>query len=157
MSEISQNAERVKKYRMRKAAVEKLTAGKLAAEKHTVGKLTAVSAEETLWKCIVMFQGYTFHTVSGLTFTYSLKVGRDGEFTKELFIDRRENSKSLSWSSIRIAFERVMEKTAENPDTVFSRPKAIGDIRGISYIYSLLWRFGVITVPEEAEKKLRGE
>lgn len=36
-------------------------------------------------------------------------------------------------------------------------PKAIGDIRGISYIYSLFWRFGVITVPEEAEKKLRGE
>lgn len=100
-----------------------------------------------------MFQGYTFHTVSGLPFTYSLKVGRAGEFTKELFIDRRENSKSLSWSSVKIAFKRVLE----NPDTVFSHPKAIGDIRGISYVYSLLWRFGVITVPEEAEKKLRRE
>lgn len=36
-------------------------------------------------------------------------------------------------------------------------PKAIGDIRGISYIYSLLWRFTLIDVPEEARKKLRGE
>lgn len=95
----------------------------------------------------------TFYTVSGLPFTYKLKVGRDGEFTKELFIDRRENSKSLSWSSVRIAFERAVEKQG----TVFERPKAIGDIRGISYIYSLLWRFRVITVPEEAEKKLKGE
>lgn len=138
MSEISLNAERVQKYRMRKAAVE---------------KLASESAEENLWNCIVMFEGYIFHTVSGLPFTYSLKVGRAGEFTKELFIDRRENSKSLSWSSVRIAFKRVLE----NPDTVFSRPKEIGDIRGISYIYSLLWRFGVITVPEEARKKLRGE
>lgn len=138
MSEISLNAERVQKYRMRKAAVE---------------KLAAEPTEENLWNCIVKFQGYNFHTVSGLPFTYSLKVGRAGEFTKELFIDRRENSKSLSWSSVRIAFERVIE----NPDTMFDRPKAIGDIRGISYIYSLFWRFGVIAVPEEAEKKLRGE
>lgn len=30
-------------------------------------------------------------------------------------------------------------------------------IRGISYSYSLLWRFRVITVPAEVEKKLCGE
>ena len=116
-------------------------------------KLAVEPAEENLWNCIVMFQGYTFHTVSGLPFTYRLKAGRDGEFTKELFIDRRENSKSLSWSSVRIAFKRAVEKQG----TVLDRPKAIGDIRGISYIYSLFWRFGMITVPEEARKKLRGE
>ena len=139
---ISVGAERIRRMRQRNRSVE---------------KFAAEPAEEALWNCIVMFQGYTFHTVSGLPFTYRLKIGRDGEFTKELFIDRRENSKSLSWSSIRIAFERVMGKTAENPDVVFTRPKAIGDIRGISYIYSLLWRFGVITVPEEVRKKLRGE
>lgn len=63
MSEISLNAERVQKYRMRKAAVE---------------KLAAEPTEENLWNCIVMFQGYNFHTVSGLPFTYSLKVGRAG-------------------------------------------------------------------------------
>ena len=41
-------------------------------------------------------------------------------------------------------------------DYVFTRPKEIADVRGISYSYSLLWRFGVITVPEEVEDKLRG-
>ena len=26
------------------------------------------------------------------------------------------------------------------------RPKALGDIRGVSYVYPLLWRFGVLRV-----------
>ena len=34
------------------------------------------------------------------------------------------------------------------------KPKALGDIRGGSYIYSILWRFGLIRVPEEIEKKM---
>ena len=108
--------------------------------------------ERNLWKCIEAFQGYPFYTVSGLPFTYSLKVGRDGRYRKELFIDRRENSKSLAWSSIKMAFQKALEKQ----DTVFSRPKEIADVRGVSYSYSLLWRFGVIRVPEKAEKQLEG-
>ena len=44
-----------------------------------------------------------------------------------------------------------------DPDKVYEKPKAIGDIRGISYIYPMLWRFGVIKVPEEVEQKLRGK
>lgn len=137
LSEISQNAERVKKYRARKQAVSDLKEN---------------CTEENLWKCIIAFQGYPFSTSSGLPFTYTLKIGRNGKFTKELFIDRRENSKSLTWSSVKIAFGRVMEKQG----TVFDRPKAIADVRGISYSYSLLWRFGIICVPKEIEKKLRG-
>ena len=133
MSEISQNAERVRRYQARKKFKENCT-------------------EENLWKCIVAFQGYPFFTASGLPFTYTLKIGRNGTYTKELFIDRRENSKSLAWSSVKIAFERAMEK----PCTVFDRPKAIADVRGVSYSYSLLWRFGVIRVPEDVEEKLRG-
>ena len=34
------------------------------------------------------------------------------------------------------------------------KPKALGDIRGVSYIYSILWRFGIIRVPEAIEKKI---
>ena len=34
------------------------------------------------------------------------------------------------------------------------KPKALGDIRGVSYIYSILWRFGLIRVPEAIEKKM---
>ena len=34
------------------------------------------------------------------------------------------------------------------------KPKALGDIRGVSYIYPILWRFGLIRVPETIEKKM---
>lgn len=87
-----------------------------------------------------------------LPFQYTLRIGRNGDFTKELFINRRENSKSLYWGSVRIAFEKAMEKT----DHFFLRPKDIADVRGISYVYSLLWRFGIIMVPENIEHKLKG-
>lgn len=124
--------------------------------------LRTEQSEENLWNCIIAFQGYPFHTFSGLPFTYRLKVGRSGEYTKELFIDRRENSKSLSFSSIRLAFEKAVEKkelmqkrSGDADDSpVFDRPKALGDIRGVSYSYSLLWRFGVIEVPKEIAEKL---
>ena len=51
--------------------------------------------EENLWKCVVAFRGYKFKTLSGLPFTYKLKKGKGDEFTKELWVDRREGSKSL--------------------------------------------------------------
>lgn len=137
MSEISQNAERVKIYKARKAAV---------------GMLMAAPTEEQLWNCIVAFQNYLFHTVSGLPFSYFLKAGRNGEYTKELFIDRRENSKSLAWSSVRMVFQKAMEQQG----TVFVRPKELADVRGVSYTFSLLWRFGMISVPKEVERKLKG-
>ena len=35
-------------------------------------------------------------------------------------------------------------------------PKELADVRGASYSFSLLWRFGVIRVPDEVEAKLRG-
>ena len=98
------------------------------------------------------FSGISLFTSSGLPFTYTLKTGRDGTYTKELFIDRRTNSKSLAWSSVRLAFKKALKKR----DRTFSGPKEIGEIRGISYSYSLLWRFGVIRVPADVGRKLMG-
>lgn len=94
MSVISQNAERVKKYQKRKAAVDILAGD---------------CSKQNLWTCIIAFQHYPFHTASGLPFTYTLKTVQDGENTKELFIDRRKNSKSLVWSSIRLVFIKAVE------------------------------------------------
>ena len=91
-----------------------------------VNDLRENCTEDNLWRCIIAFQEYPFYTISGLPFTYTLKTGRRGGLTKELFIDRRENSKSLAWSSVKIAFERAIE----SKDTVFSRPKEIADVRG---------------------------
>ena len=133
MSEISQNAERVRKYKVRKSAVEILVDS---------------PTEEHLWDCIIAFQDYRFHTISGLPFSYTLKIGRNGEYTKELFIDCRENSKSLAWSSVRMAFEKALEKKG----AVFTRPKELADVRGVSYVFRLLWRFGMISVPDSVPK-----
>ena len=105
--------------------------------------------EENLWKCVVAFRGYKFKTMSGLPFTYTLKKGRGDEFTKELWIDRREDSKSLAWSSVLLAYHNI-SKIGE----VVDRPKALGDIRGVSYIYGLFYRFGLIDVPEKVKEKM---
>ncbi len=98
-------------------------------------------SEEDLWNCVVAFQGYTFKTITGLPFSYTIKTGN---LTKELWIDRRESSKSLSWSSVLLAYINIKEIGA-----VVERPKALGDIRGVSYIYGMFCRFGLIGMPEK--------
>ena len=37
---------------------------------------------------------------------------------------------------------------------VVDRPKALGDIRGVTYIYAMFYRFGLIDVPEKAKEKM---
>ena len=37
---------------------------------------------------------------------------------------------------------------------VVDRPKALGDIRGVSYIYGLFYRFGLIDVPDKVKEKM---
>ena len=105
--------------------------------------------DENLWKCVVAFRGYKFKTLSGLPFTYRLKKGRGDEFTKELWIDRREGSKSLAWSSVLLVYHNI-GKIGE----VVDRPKALGDIRGVSYIYGMFYRFGLIDVPKKVKEKM---
>ena len=105
--------------------------------------------EENLWKCVVAFRGYKFKTLSGLPFTYILKKGRGDEFTKALWIDRREGSKSLAWSSVMLAYHNI-GKIGE----VVVRPKVLGDIRGVSYIYGMFYRFGLIDVPGKVREQM---
>lgn len=50
---------------------------------------------ENLWQAVIAFQEYPFKTATGLPFRYKLKVGKNGEYNRELLIDRREKSKSL--------------------------------------------------------------
>lgn len=78
-----------------------------------------------------------------------MKKGRGDEFTKELWIDRREGSKSLAWSSVLLAYHNIGEI-----GEVVGRPKALGDIRGVSYIYGMFYRFGLIDVPDKVKEKM---
>ena len=97
-----------------------------------------------------IYAGVRFKTYSGLPFTYEIRKGRNGQYTKELWIDRRENSKSLAWSSVLLALGNI-KKVGE----VVERPKALGDIRGVTYIYGMFYRFGLINVPDEAKEKMK--
>lgn len=74
---------------------EKLSVGAERQRRYRAVKLLRKNpCEETLWNCIVAFQGYEFKTISGLPFAYQLKKGRGNKFTKELWIDRRKSSKA---------------------------------------------------------------
>ena len=103
--------------------------------------------EENFWCVVLAYAGIKFKTYSGLPFTYEVRKGRNGEYTKELWIDRREKSKSLAWSSVLLALGNIKEKVVE-------RPKALGDIRGVTYIYGMFYRFGLIDMPDEVKEKM---
>lgn len=116
--------------------------------------------EDTLWKCIVAYQGYEFNTVSGLPFSYELKRKSKGiltgtpcdgnmnksaseaksEYTKELWISRRTDSKPLTISTLLLALEKVKE----NPNQFYRGPKDFMKIRGISYIYAMFLEWGLV-------------
>ena len=114
-----------------------------------VKKLRNEPTEEHLWEVVLLYSGVNFKTYSGLLFSYEIKKGRNGEYTKELWIDRREKSKSLAWSSVLLALKNI-KKVGE----VVDRPKAPGDIRGVTYIYGMFYRFGLIGVPDDAKEKM---
>lgn len=104
--------------------------------------------EENFWGVVLAYAGVKFKTYSGLLFFYEIKKGRNGEYTKELWIDRREKSKSLAWSSVLLALGNIKGEVVE-------RPKALGDIRGVTYIYGMFYRFGLINVPDEVKEKMK--
>lgn len=131
---LSVGAERIRRMRKRNKVLE---------------ELGTEWSEEVLWAAVIEFQGYKFRTYSGLVFSYRLKKVRGDAYTKELFIDRRENSKSLAWSSVLLAFHNI-----PSIGSVVDRPKALGDIWGVTYIYAMLYRFGLIDAPEKAKEKM---
>ena len=128
---------------------EKISAGAERQLRYrAVRKLRTEPTEEHLWEVVLLYAGVRFKTYSGLPFTYEIRKGRNGQYTKELWIDRRENSKSLAWSSVLLALGNI-KKVGE----VVERPKALSDIRGVTYIYGMFYRFGLIDVPKEVKEK----
>lgn len=43
--------------------------------------LKEAPSEENLWQAVMAFQDYPFKTVTGLPFQYTLKTGKNGEWT----------------------------------------------------------------------------
>lgn len=118
--------------------------------KGLIMKLKSEPTEEILWDVIVLLQNHVFFTFSGLPFSYTIPIGRNGKLNKELVINRRDNSKSLTWSSVRLSFNNALRLKEE----IIEKPKAIGDIRGISYIYPIFYYVGLIEVPQKAKTNM---
>lgn len=115
--ELSLNAERIKKYRKRRMAIAKLEQSKDISD---------------LWKCIVLFEGYGFKTAKGLKYKYTVKGG-------EIFVDRKETSKSITMSTVELAFQNALE-LMDSAGAV-TGPKKLGTF-GASYLYPMFLRFG---------------
>ena len=138
-------------YFPREAPVEKISVGAERKRRYrAVRKLRTEPTEEHLWEVVLLYSGVRFKTYSGLPFTYEIRKGRNGQYTKELWIDRRENSKSLAWSSVLLALNNIKEV-----GSVVDGPKVLGDIRGVTYIYGMFYRFGLIDIPETAKGRSR--
>ncbi len=173
--ECSRHAEDSRKYRERRKTVEKLHEKikderklAVAGETHSA-EINTEKLENDLWQCIIAYQNYPFYTSSGLPFSYTVRRKKNGKYSGELAISRKEASKTLTRSSVLLAFYKVLEgmQTTEAvdldgvPSTTlilpeYKGPKAIGQIFGISYVYSLFWKWRLIQVPGKVEKKLRG-
>ena len=136
-------------YYPRTADKEKISVGAERQRRYRAMKRWGADpTEENFWGVVLAYAGVKFKTYSGLPFSYEVRKGRNGECTKELWIDRREKSKSLAWSSVLLALGNIKGKVVE-------RPKALGDIQGVTYIYGMFYRFGLIDVPDEVKEKMK--
>jgi hypothetical protein len=116
-------ANRLRKYRERKAKV-----GQLAAEMSSASKKT----KDLLWETLIAFENYPFKTATGLRYSYSVKGN-------ELFVSRKE--KSVTRASVNMAFEAAVRLQREVNE--ITGPKMLGCF-GASYLYPIFIRIGVI-------------
>lgn len=144
---MSTEAERIKLFRSRKAAVEEL-------QNH----LNLPDVSEYLWKCICLFENYPFQTSgrgkdhSGATkfrYTVTRSTGTSGRhytgvdvpgYGNEIWIEGKE--KSISRSTVDLAYRNGR---AEQESCGFvSGPHKLGVPGSRSYLYAMFLRFGVI-------------
>ena len=119
ISEVSLNAERNRKYRERKSAVNRL---KRKFEDKTI-------TVDDVWDTMKLFQEYTFYTVRHKKFRYAMTDG-------EIFVTRKD--KSITRASVEVALDKVVEKEGIVPG-----PKSM-DVFGSSYLYPVFIRIGII-------------
>ena len=139
---------RVDKSRKRSRAIKKLK-DKLACNNcQTMDKLVYENCSDELWNCIALFQNYTFRTSGrngsgAVKFEYVIKEShRTGKLTDELVFNRKENSKTITKSTIKMAFINALKE--QNSEGYVKGPKKL-KVFGASYLYSMFLRFGILT------------
>lgn len=133
MEEATLTAERLRKYRLRKSAVEKLQAD------IDVKDMTIVC--ETLWETLVLFVGYPFLTAKGLRYYYTIKGN-------EMFFTRKE--KSITRATVNMALQAAIN--LQKDGIRITGPKMLGCF-GASYLYPIFKRIGVISISDGEQKK----
>ena len=74
---------------------EKISVGAERQRRYRAMKRWRVDpTEENFWGVVVSYAGVGFKTYSGLPFSYEVRKGRNGEYTKELWIDRKSSNMS---------------------------------------------------------------
>ena len=144
---MSTECERIRLFRARRNAVSDLH-----------DHLFLPDASLYLWKAIIAFQSYPFHTSGrgsreGVKFTYEVSklttgggrryAGENVEgYGNEMWIitllDKVRKEKSISRSTVDLALRTALEKEIKGP-------KALGIPGAGSYLYPMFIRFGVIT------------
>lgn len=127
MEEISVTAERCRKFRERRAAVEHLK----QSEDSSV-----------LWNTLLLFQSYPFYTAKGLKFTYTIKDG-------EMYVGRKD--KSITKATIDLAFQKALSL-----DGIVTDSKMLG-VFGASYLYPVFIMIGVIKFSVDEQQRADNE
>ena len=91
------------------------------------------SVAEDIWDLIVAFEGYPFKTDKGLQFRYQVKGN-------EIFVDRKENSKSITKSSVEAAIKEALH--LRYLGITDYGPKKL-KVFGASYLWAIFRRFGL--------------
>ena len=138
---------RVERSRRRKAAVKVLNESLACNNVFNSDVIVIRSVMDQLWECIAIFQGYAFMTSGrsgkgAVRFKYYFKGSkRTGEVTDELIIDRKENSKTITRSTVEMAFVNAM-----NEQATVGYVKGLKKLKvfGASYLYAMFLRFGII-------------
>ena len=129
LEEATLTAERLRKYRQRKAAVERLCAD---MELKNVDEVS-----EILWETLLLFEGYPFITAKGLRYYYTVKGN-------EVFFTRKE--KSVTRATVNMAFQTALK--LQKDGIQITGPKMLGCF-GASYLYPIFKRIRVISDGEQ--------
>lgn len=147
LASLSAEAERIRLYRQRKKAVYDLQ--------------THLYESIWLWKAIIAFENYPFHTSGrgnrpGIAFSYTVSsegkaggrhyIGENVEgYGNELWIikDGEMNKKSIARSTVDLAFRNALAEQQREGFVAGPRKLGVPGVR--SNLYALFLRFGVIT------------
>ena len=152
---MSTEAERIKLFRNRNTAVEKLQA-----------HIDLSDVSEYLWKAVIAFENYPFMTsgrgkehtgTTKFSYTVSRSTGSGGRhylgtsiegYGNELWITTTDGTKekSISRSTVDLAYKNGRAIQASQGRV--SGPRKLGVPGSRSYLYAMFLRFGVISVEE---------